>query len=367
VNLVISGYYGFKNLGDEAVLLSTIQALRESLPGARITVLSHDPGHTAQAYGVEAVNRWNIREVFRALRDSQMLLSGGGSLFQDVTSRRNLYYYLGIVQMARCLRVPVAVYAQGIGPLLRLSSRWITARVLNQVQLITVRDGDSERLLRDIGVNRPPIHVTADPVLGLNPEEMDLTPGLDLARRMGIQGKVLAFSVRFWPGAEALWEALAFLGDKWQKKGGQVVFIPFHFPLDVEASREVARRMTEAPVIIEEELDVFTLMGLLKTATLLMGMRLHALIFAAVMEVPFLGLAYDPKVQAFAQRAEQCCLDLKNFSPSDLVEKGEFFWACREEHRLKLKAALPALRDKARENACLVADFLQRCWKNRQE
>ena len=105
--IIISGYYGFNNAGDEAVLYSIINSLRKSNPEVGITVLSNKPELTAKAYNVEAVNRWKYLEIARAIRKSDLLISGGGSLLQDVTSKNGILYYLGIILMARMLGVSI--------------------------------------------------------------------------------------------------------------------------------------------------------------------------------------------------------------------------------------------------------------------
>ena len=119
--IVLSGYYGFANSGDEAVLHALVQALREEAREAgiflRIIVLSGNPAQTQRMHGVEAVHRMRPWTVIKALWRADALVSGGGSLLQDVTSARSMRYYLGIIRLALWLRKPVFIYAQGIGPI----------------------------------------------------------------------------------------------------------------------------------------------------------------------------------------------------------------------------------------------------------
>ncbi|CAH1193132.1 hypothetical protein PAECIP111893_00390 [Paenibacillus plantiphilus] len=106
--VVISGYYGYRNSGDEAVLKSILFALQEE--GARQgiaivpVVLSIDPAWTSQMYGVESVHRMRLGEVIRAIRGSDGLISGGGSLLQDATGVKTIPYYTGVMRRARPLR-----------------------------------------------------------------------------------------------------------------------------------------------------------------------------------------------------------------------------------------------------------------------
>ena len=142
--LVISGYYGFGNAGDEAMLAAILEAILEVVPDADITVISGNPGHTAANHGVKAIGRFDMFGILNAIGRCDLLISGGGSLLQDVTSKRSLYYYLSIITLATSFGKRVMLYAQGIGPLRRKRARQIVGQVLNKVTMITVRDERSK-------------------------------------------------------------------------------------------------------------------------------------------------------------------------------------------------------------------------------
>ncbi len=165
--VVLSGYYGFGNAGDEAVLAAMIKALRRVEPQLSLTVLSARPEETARQYGVSAVSRTSVGAIWRAIAAADLLISGGGGLLQDVTGGGSIPYYLGVVWIAQLLKKPVFFYAQGVGPVRKLAGRLLVRRIVNRVEAITVRDGESAAELRRLGVTRPPIAVTADPVFGL--------------------------------------------------------------------------------------------------------------------------------------------------------------------------------------------------------
>lgn len=300
---VISGYYGFHNLGDEAVLYSMIQTLREFDPGFQPVVLSADPKFTARTYGVEAVNRWKPGEVMNALRRADMLISGGGSLLQDVTGLKNLAYYLGVMWMARMLGKPVVFYAQGIGPVNSRRGRKMVARAANGAALITVRDEESRTDLLDMGVKKP-VLVTADPVLGLDPEKVPAGPGRGILKESGAglgRGRLVGVSVRPWKGGE--WQpVLAGVCDRLVQREMQVVFLPMQHPGDLEVSEAVAGMMREKSVIVRRSCSVPEMLSVAGNLDLLVGMRLHSLIIAAVLGVPPVGITYDPKVERFLAR-----------------------------------------------------------------
>ncbi len=167
----ISGYYGFDNVGDEAILLSMIENLRQEFPDIEIAVLSDKPAETAAEYGVEAYDRWKWGQIHKAIMASDILLSGGGGLLQDATGKKSIMYYTHIMKMAMRRKRPVFIFSQGVGPVTDSWNQSRIAKVLRKAAKITVRDDESADLLHSWGLRRGRIRVTADPVLLLGSTE----------------------------------------------------------------------------------------------------------------------------------------------------------------------------------------------------
>ena len=165
--LLLSGYYGYGNAGDEAVLAGLVAGFRAVRPAEdlELVALSGSPAETEAAHGIAAADRYKPGALLREIRRADLFLSGGGSLLQDVTSAHGIFYYLGVVRMAQAMGRKTMFIAQGIGPLKRARSRRLVRSVANRLNAVTVRDPGSADLLREIGVTRPPIEVTADPAL----------------------------------------------------------------------------------------------------------------------------------------------------------------------------------------------------------
>lgn len=296
LNVVLSGYYGFDNVGDEAILSSIIHALRSYEPAIDITVLSNDPSVTREVHGVQAVNRWKIKEIINALRKADGFISGGGSLLQDETGMRSIPYYMGIMQLAKWLGKPVYVYAQGMGPFHKKHNRWIAKKILQKIDGLSVRDEDSKKLLRSIGVNRD-IQIVPDPVIGMDASKYDS----DWFQNQNFIGKVGAVSVRDWPTDSGFKGKIAKVLDRCvYEQGMDIVFVPMHGEHDHKASFETAELMQEKCVIAPYDAEIEEKIAIIRDADFLLGMRLHALIFAAIGYTPFVALSYDPKIDAFA-------------------------------------------------------------------
>ncbi|MBI2251455.1 MAG: polysaccharide pyruvyl transferase family protein, partial [Armatimonadetes bacterium] len=164
--VVISGYYGYENIGDEAILKAILESISEEISNLKFIVLSNNPLITSQTFNVKAVHRYNFPQIIKAILKSSVFISGGGGLIQDITSFKSLQYYLGLILLAKILRKPVIIYAQGIGPLLHRKSKIFTKFICNLVDLITVRDYASKEELKKLGIKKE-ILVAADPALTL--------------------------------------------------------------------------------------------------------------------------------------------------------------------------------------------------------
>jgi polysaccharide pyruvyl transferase CsaB len=358
--VVLSGYFGFNNAGDEAILAATIGALRQKVPGVEIVVLSGNPAETRATYGVDAVERGNLAHVQRAIRSADLVLSGGGSLLQDVTSNRSIPYYLGVVALAKLHGKKVMFYGNGVGPVRSKLNRLLVCWLGNVVDQITVRDEGSARVLAELGVKRPPIEITADAVFTLTPATRDEAEAV-LARAGVVPGRPrLGISVRPWQNYESFKEALAKAADAFALKlGAEVVFLPMQYPGDLEASQQVMGFMRQPARVVSDACPVPTVMALYGAMDVVLGMRLHALIFAALQGVPHLGIVYDPKVESFLEIVNQPVAGyVEDLDASRVLSELEEVWRMRTEIRAHLEREAPELARRAWRNAELAAQLL---------
>lgn len=358
--IVISGYYGYANAGDEAMLAAMIEALTEVDSSVKITVLSGNPGDTRRRHGVAAVYRLNYPEIIRALLSADLLISGGGSLLQDVTSDRSLYYYLSIMMLAKKLGKPVMLYAQGIGPVRGALARGAMRYIGNMVDLITVRDEGSASELKVLGIKAPPVYVTADPVLALHPVDKEL--GRSILRRHNLEGAkpLIGISAREWKDWDHYKQVLAGTVDQLAEDyGTRTVFIPMQWPDDLEVARRIKSRMRSAAILLEEEYTTSELLSLVGNLDILIGIRLHALIFAAVMHIPMLGISYDPKVDRFLETlGERHIGTTESVTLDAMLGKVRALWPAISRPNKAREERISVLRSKAFRNAELALTLI---------
>ena len=295
--MIISGYYGFDNLGDELILRVLIDELKAHK--IEIVVLSQNPKKTAQQYGVEAIKRTSFIDVVDALARANLFISGGGGLFQDATGPMSALYYGGLIHLADFFEVPVCFWAQGVGPLRKKLSRQVTASAMKRCEVITVRDAGSVALVEELTGQRP--EMTADPVWMLNTgkKSKPAKHGKYEPWRVGI-------SLRPWPDLtekrlDALAHALIELAEHHM---GPVEFwlLPFQKKEDTHLLANFAKRLQlpdalaqRCKVVHIEPADVLDKVGLCQV---IVGMRFHSLILGLLHHIPVYGLIYDPKVAA---------------------------------------------------------------------
>jgi len=355
MRIALSGYYGFDNAGDEALLSAITMSLKRLHPGLEFLVLSGNPQKTAHLHGVQAVYYMNPWQVLKGLLSSDLLISGGGSIFQDVTSGRSLVYYISVVALAKLLGKPVIFYAQGVGPINRPLSKLLMRLVANRVELITLRDQDSLELLREIGVTQPEIRVTSDPVFALTPMEEDFEAvDIKLAQLIESSKPVIGVSVRQWPALEGYQPELARCLDDLADQGYQVLFIPMAYPEDVEESRRVAGLMERPSTVLDQDLNSRQHLALISRMNFIIGMRLHSLVFAASMGVPFAGISYDPKVDAFLKQFSLAPLPLQYEEMKEQVQH----LAGDDQLRERISEGALELRERAEENARLALSLV---------
>ncbi|WP_411552422.1 polysaccharide pyruvyl transferase CsaB [Paenibacillus lautus] len=394
--IVISGYYGFKNSGDEAVLKSILTALEQEGQAAGVdinpVVLSIDPESTSATYGVKSVHRMKLGEVRQAIKESDGLISGGGSLLQDATSPKTIPYYLGVLKIAQWLGKPTFIYAQGVGPVNRKLFYPMIRSIFRKCTYISVRDMQSGELLQSMGISGEAVHVVPDPVMGLplpagEGVHRDSHPGSALKENeaepvSSIEEQresseepvkpsplssgetkdslpVIGISVRYWhPERKELKAVAEGLKALAEQRPVHLRFLPFHQPDDLEASQFLADALGDISKngslisFYRDEKQPQDMLREVSRCDMILGMRLHSLIYAANQSVPLLGISYDPKINHFLKRlGSEPVGSSESLDPSVLKDQMlkllDDAAAWRAEHGeqialLKREAAMPA-------------------------
>lgn len=345
---LIGGYYGYHNAGDEALLRAVQQSLLACDPNLRFCVLTRHP-EQARDTSVTPIERFSYFAVRRAIRRSRAMLFGGGTLIQDATSTKSLFYYLWLLRSGERAGLRTMLYANGIGPIYGSFSRRCTAGILNRVDIITLREPGSLELLRELGVTAPHIEVTADEVLTLFDDHIPVA-----------SSDYIAVSLRDWHtlSPDFADRMAAALDQISERSGLPVHFIPMQSETDLMLCRTVAKKLHVrnavcAPASTEQSI------ALISGSTLVIGMRLHALVFAAGAAVPSIGIIYDPKITGFLDHIGiHSAFPCEDIDPAALADAACAMLADRDSIRATLQLRAAELRSAAHRNAELAVGLL---------
>ncbi|HWQ78341.1 MAG TPA: polysaccharide pyruvyl transferase CsaB [Anaerovoracaceae bacterium] len=362
VRILISGYYGFNNIGDESILQAVVDNLRARLDDIEITVLSRTPELTAQKYGVRSVSRKSARDIISEVRRCDLLISGGGSLLQDVTSKKSLLYYLAIMWAAIFFGKKVFIYSQGIGPILSRFDRRLTALALRRVHGIVVRDDASKELLIEIGISRERIIVTADPVLRV--KKAELSAGREILQKEGFSHDpdrmTVGFAIREKKTdsnfVEELCISIRRLIDEYR---AQIVLIPFHYSEDMAVIEEIESRLGDEVCCIRHKYLTNEMLSIIGNMDILVGVRLHALIHAAIMDVPMIAVSYDPKINSFMYSIDMKAMcSVYDFRNDFFIEEFEKTVARADSIRTRVRRRIEVLIKKLDKNEDLIQELI---------
>ena len=285
--VVLSGYFGFDNFGDEKVLSIIIDTLKSQ--GAYVTVLSHNPKKTSAFYGVESVGSFNPIAVLQKIMFCDVLVSGGGSLLQDVTSVKSLFYYLGIIFLGLLFQKKVMLYSQGIGPIRTPLGRLFTKFLLKRVNKIAVRDQRSFNELSKAGIEAV---LTADALWGLEFPERE-------------KKNQVVIQLRSWSGMNK--EKIQNMADVIAEdfRGYNIKILPLQISSDMNVCRkmqqELKLRNIDAELFINLSCD--DIIRVISESRFVIAMRYHACLVAIKSGARVLAVSYDIKVENLASQA----------------------------------------------------------------
>lgn len=351
--IVISGYYGFNNLGDEAILAGINSLFKKNDRDIQLTVLSSSPKETSDLYNLNSISRNSIINIINVLAEADLFISGGGSLLQDITGNFSISYYLGLAWLAKMQKTKTVYYAQGAGPIRKIWNRKLTALSLNNFDLLGVRDQKTKKLLEELGVKKK-INLTVDPVFALYDPLLNKKQKIKNCLEVGV-------SVRPW-SVEYINELASALNDFSEGKNIKYIIFPMHQGKDEEISKQLKNKIRVESEIIELDNDPKLALKSFSDLDLFVGVRLHSLIFALLNQVPLLALSYDPKIEGLMSELEYLpLLKLNDINQVEIVNELNNIFSKRYSLRKKIADFLTKKKREAESFAELVIEEAGYC------
>lgn len=367
--VVICGAYGRGNAGDDAILLAILSELREIDPDLSFQVFSRNPLDTRMSYRVNAFYTFHFWKALYYFKHAKLFINGGGSLMQDVTSYRSLWFYLWTLSAAKHSGCPVVMYGCGIGPIRNSRNRRRATQVMNRcVDSITLRDPDSKKELEVLGVTQPAISLSADTTVILPAAPADVVDGILDSCGIPPQGNYIGFVLRPWPGFEDKVDALAAAADYvYETYGLTPVFFPIEPRLDVAAAQRVIQKMKHPSHIIKDAYTAAQTIGILSRMQVVVSMRLHGLIFAAGQGVPLVGIVYDQKVSSFLSYVGQDLYENLDTLTEDRLKELIDGAVSRSNDPRFLAESVEKLRQMEAVNRQVLAEYVKRDREERED
>lgn len=297
------GYYGFGNLGDELLCAYYTSLLGAHFPELKLIILRDKPNEQEIEY--KTVSRWNLWQLSKMMAPGDLLVGGGGSIFQDATSKRSLFYYLGLLRLAGWRHLEIILAGQGLGPLSSLGRR-LVGPYLNSALGISCRDQWSLATLVEMGVNRPLLYLGVDPLWDFQAPELLFKP----AKRR-YRPSALGF---FFRKEERNRKQRLLFRLKLRFEGLRLITL---FPEDYPVAEVVSQEIGASPPLLLTE--VRDLAAIAPELTMVIGERLHGLLLAAKYGLPGIGLSNDPKIKAFCQQMEWPCFSWQDLCVENLM------------------------------------------------
>lgn len=382
-NILIAGYYGYGNVGDEAILSATLSGIRKEQPGVEFVVASYAPSETEAVHHVHSIHWKDIQALVNAAQECDLILLGGGGIFQDywgvpndtqlTSAHWGIAYYSSIALLSVLFNKPLMIHSVGVGPLFTGEGKLWTRRIFELADTATVRDPQSRDVLQSIGVRVDKIRIVPDPALVLL-SHRDYAP--ELFRSAGIrleEQSLLGVCIRNWgAGSESLsWkkELAEALDQFLAAQDASVVFIPFQTSSHtLEDDRSAAKGVIS---LMQNQKRAFLLpgvaspdvvKGIVSCCRAVVGMRLHSLIFAAGAELPMIALSYDPKVSNFmaSLKLSEYSLEIRNLTRGQLFNTIDHVWNQPHAVQQILSVQIPEMKKRVQKNLNANMKFLQR-------
>ncbi len=378
--MVIQCCSGIKNSGDEAILKTLIRQYVEEYD---ITVISQNPQYTSKMH--ESVKTCeNHRSCCDAIKNCDVFVLGGGGLLQDETTVYNVFKWLRYLRRAVRLGKNTVIYANSIGPLNWRINRWLVKKYLSQVDLITVRDSASAELLKQIGVCGK-IGVTADVVFSfLEEEEVLDKSNVGGQRTSGF----VCMALRHWYDIhqlipvsvcnklyirsrknkrlynayiQTMADVTKYINEVWKKK---VVFVSFLYGRDGKVSRDIlaVAGNKDNEIIEDEYMEPKKVINIIRQADILIGMRLHSIIYAICSSTPVLPVIYSAKVRGMVKlnRLEPYSISMEELNADSVIRQLNQVWQDREKQTGIMREQYIIMREKEKENRKLLQGLAQK-------
>lgn len=380
VVIIGAGTSGYDNTGDDAIFRSMVAELRKQHPDLQVSLISVNKPGAYNNINVYEIPFNNIREIVKEIRECDLFILGGGGIYYDyygldaekilTREQSGITLYTGVTLTAHMLNIPVMVFAVGVGPLFTDEGKAITKMAFDCADVVTVRDTGTKELLASMGVAVESIKVTADPAYLLEGIHEQRINRLLTRFKSQDHNLLIGVALREWEhtGSPANWfkairDALDHCVEVYNAR---ILFIPFHRTTSEVSDKKISTlildemRYKQNAIVLPDYLAAEEKAALIGKCDLVLGMRLHSIIFSIKYGIPFVALEYDPKIKYSLcdSGLTEFGLRLDQLTPDGLIAMMDKVYQNRKEIKKILLLKNKRLTSLAKDNIELAGKFL---------
>jgi polysaccharide pyruvyl transferase WcaK-like protein len=161
-------------------------------------------------------------------------------------------------------------------------------------------------------------------------------------------------------GSEFVGEICESISRLTDERGARALLIPFHFSEDLPVIEEIERRLPDKVFAIKRKYLTDEMLSIIGNVDVLAGVRLHSLIYAAVMDVPMIAISYDPKINSFMHSLGMKAMSaVSDFKSGYFIEEFDKTMANAEQIRMEARGRVDALIRKLDTNERMIRELME--------
>jgi polysaccharide pyruvyl transferase WcaK-like protein len=343
--ILIMGYFGKGNIGDEAILSSTLSRIRKD---GEVVVLSDNPDETMRMHHVRSI-KYSYRSLplilLRIIRKRPKILFPGGG-----------YFYGGAVRTIALIAIigklfgsKIEIVAVGVGPFLSheivglyqdsdefIGLNKVCLRIIFTIaDYASVRDEFSRKMVVRAGVRD--VKVEKDPALYLEPIDEKFAFDLFNSALPRLNAPFVGLNIRYIPDKAIMDKVINVMAEisrfVIEKLNGSVIFVPFGVRYQNELNKfspinddEIAFNLLKQSCdlgrvyFLRGRYAPRELLGMFKFFDSFVGMRLHSVVFASIMRVPVFAISYEQKIDSFVQKEKIPYLQINDIGSKQIID-----------------------------------------------
>lgn len=388
--ITVLGNFSGRNAGDAAILGCLLEDITRLYKNVLFKIATINTGfvrRTYERYPVKPISLlpWNLSlkifglPTFWSALHSDLILITDAIMF-DRRLYNPLFNYLStlalLAPMAKKRGIPIVLYNVSLGPIFSDKGRQCLERVIQNAEIVILRDLESAQLLEMFQIHHPDVRMAADCAINTLPCDSQRLEGI-LKRECLFSNErpTVGFNVNSYIdtyvrgeskgiGRKNFLEVYAATVDRViDEFGVEVAFVETQH-MDLGITTEVMDKIKNRDrikLVSNKTYSYEELSAILETLELFVGMRTHSLVLSSSVGTPVVGVVTYPKNRGYLRSIEQdeFMIEFKDFSVDNFYSRIKSAWEQRDQIRERLKTIIPREKQKARRSAEALAPFLR--------